>query len=153
MSDQQTEKEFVEELFQGMKARKITGIILIDTPDSSFSIVNGRDVRLQQMLVRTMRKSPELARIITGAMCDFSLTKNKIMKTEVQLDKYMLEAIQDMQTDNKAENLAEDLTIVVEQLSDESADIKPINRVEYINMIMQARRFILTFRKDREDSL
>lgn len=75
------------------------------------------------------------------------------MKTEVQLDKYMLEAIQDMQTDNKAENLAEDLTIVVEQLSDESADIKPINRVEYINMIMQARRFILTFRKDREDSL
>lgn len=73
------------------------------------------------------------------------------MKTEVQLDKYMLEAIQDMQTDNKAENLAEDLTIVVEQLSDESADIKPINRVEYINMVMQARRFILTFRKDRED--
>lgn len=77
MSDHQTEKEFVEELFQGMKARKITGIILIDTPDSSFSIVNGRDVRLRQMLVRTMQKSPELARIITGAMCDFSLTKKQ----------------------------------------------------------------------------
>lgn len=73
------------------------------------------------------------------------------MRTEVQLNKYMLEAIQDMQTDNKAENLAEDLTIVVENLADESADIKPINRVEYINMVMQARRFILTFRKDRED--
>lgn len=77
MSDQQTEKEFVEELFQGMKARKITGIILIDTPESSFSIVNGRDVRLRQMLVRTMHKSPELERIITGAMCDFSLTKKQ----------------------------------------------------------------------------
>lgn len=75
------------------------------------------------------------------------------MRTEVQLNKYMLEAIQDMQTDDKAESLAEDLTIVVENLADESADIKPINRVEYINMIMQARRFILTFRKDKEDSL
>ena len=75
------------------------------------------------------------------------------MTTKVQLNKYMLEAIQDMQTDDKAESLAEDLTIVVENLADESADIKPINRVEYINMIMQARRFILTFRKDKEDSL
>lgn len=75
------------------------------------------------------------------------------MKTEVQLDKYMLEAIQDMQTDNKAENLAEDLAIVVEHLADESANIEPVNRVEYINIIMTARRFILNFRKEKEDSL
>ena len=75
------------------------------------------------------------------------------MTTKVQLNKYMLEAIQDMQTDNKAENLAEDLAIVVEHLADESADIKPINRVEYINIIMIARRFILNFRKEKEDSL
>ncbi len=75
------------------------------------------------------------------------------MTTKVQLNKYMLEAIQDMQTDNKAENLAEDLAIVVEHLADESADIKPVNRVEYINIIMIARRFILNFRKEKEDSL
>lgn len=75
------------------------------------------------------------------------------MTTKVQLNKYMLEAILDMQTDNKAENLAEDLAIVVEHLADESADIKPVNRVEYINIIMIARRFILNFRKEKEDSL
>lgn len=75
------------------------------------------------------------------------------MTTKVQLNKYMLEAIQDMQTDNKAESLAEDLAIVVEHLADESADIKPVNRVEYINIIMIARRFILNFRKEKEDSL
>lgn len=73
------------------------------------------------------------------------------MKTDIQLNKYILEAIQDIQTDDKAENLAEDLAIVVEHLADESALIEPINRVEYINIIMTARRFILTFRK--EDSL
>lgn len=77
MSDHRVEKEYVEELFRGMKARGIAGIVLIDTSESSFSIVNGRDIRLRQMLVRTMRKSPELARIITGAMCDFSLTKKQ----------------------------------------------------------------------------
>lgn len=71
----------------------------------------------------------------------------------MQLNKYMLEAIQDIQTDDKAENLAEDLAIVVEHLADESANIEPVNRVEYINIIMTARRFILTFRKDKEDSL
>lgn len=73
------------------------------------------------------------------------------MKTDIQLNKYILEAILDIQTDDKAENLAEDLAIVVEHLADESALIEPINRVEYINIIMTARRFILTFRK--EDSL
>lgn len=77
MSDRKAEKEYVQELFQGMKARGIVGIVLIDTPESSFSIVNGRDIWLRQMLVRTMRKSPELVRIITGAMCDFSLTKKQ----------------------------------------------------------------------------
>lgn len=75
------------------------------------------------------------------------------MRTDVQLNKYMLEAIQDMQTDNKAESLAEDLAIVVEHLADESANIEPVNRVEYINIIMTARRFILNFRKEKEDSL
>lgn len=75
------------------------------------------------------------------------------MRTEVQLNKYMLEAIQDIQTDDKAENLAEDLAIVVEHLADESANIEPVNRVEYINIIMTARRFILNFRKEKEDSL
>lgn len=74
------------------------------------------------------------------------------MKTDVQLDKYMLEAIQGMQTDHNAEKLAEDLAIVVEHLADESADIQPVNRVEYINVIMTARRFILTFKKE-EDTL
>lgn len=77
MSDSKAEKEYVQELFQGMKARGIVGIVLIDTLESSFSIVNGRDIQLRQMLVRTMRKSPERARIITGAMCDFSLTKKQ----------------------------------------------------------------------------
>lgn len=77
MSDRKAEKEYVQELFQGMKARGIVGIVLIDTPESSFSIVNGRDIRLRKMLVRMMQKSPELAHVVTKALCDFSLTKNQ----------------------------------------------------------------------------
>lgn len=77
MSYRKAEKEYIQELFQGMKARGIVGIVLIDTPESSFSIVNGRDIQLRQMLVRTMRKSPELAHVVTKALCDFSLTKNQ----------------------------------------------------------------------------
>lgn len=77
MSYRKAEKEYVQELFQGMKARGFVGIVLIDTPESSFSIVNGRDIRLRKMLVRMMQKSPELAHVVTKALCDFSLTKNQ----------------------------------------------------------------------------
>lgn len=77
MSDRKAEKEYVQELFQGMKARGIVGIVLIDTPESSFSIVNGRDIQLRKMLARMMQKSPELAHVVTKALCDFSLTKNQ----------------------------------------------------------------------------
>lgn len=75
------------------------------------------------------------------------------MKTDIQLDNNLLAAIREMQSDNNAENLAEDLATVAETLSDQSADIEPINRVEYINVVLTARRFILNFRKEKEDIL
>lgn len=79
MSDQHAddERDYVQELFQGMKSRGITGIVLIDTAGSSFSIVNGRSRQLQKMLVRIMQNSPELTQVVTNAMYDYALLKKQ----------------------------------------------------------------------------